>query len=275
MSSSQASFPRWCELTTPSLARHLHHPYDDALVVSIQLTKDVTFLVVNYSSAYNAILGRPTLNLWKTLTSTYHLMIKFPTEYGVGELRGDQVAARECYIAMLEMDDPLQVMNVEEHRVVAEPIERLEEIHLDNSRPDRTTRIGTFASSPVRQALINFLQENQDKKRVFAQEWDRAIAEEVCKLQDTNFIREVYYPDWLANVVMVKKANEKWRICVDFTDLNKACPKDSYSLPRIDILVDFTACHQLLSFMDAFSSYNQIKLNKDEADQEKTSQAKG
>ena len=67
--------------------------------------KDVTFLVVDCSSLYNAILGRPTLNSWKAVTSTYHLMIKFPTEYGVGEVRGDQLAACECYIAVLEMDD--------------------------------------------------------------------------------------------------------------------------------------------------------------------------
>ena len=70
-----------------------------------QITRDVTFLVVDCSSAYNAILGRPTLNSWKAMTSTYHLMIKFPTEYEVGEVRGNQVAARECYITMLEMDD--------------------------------------------------------------------------------------------------------------------------------------------------------------------------
>ena len=93
--------------------------------------------------------------------------------------------------------------------------------------------------------------------------------EEVHKLQAVEFIREVYYLDWLANVVMVKKANGKWRMCIDFTDLNKACPKDNYLLLRIDILVDSTTRHQLLSFMDAFSSYNQIKL--DEADQEKNS----
>ena len=68
---------------------------------------------------------------------------------------------------------------------------------------------------------------------------------------------------------MVKKANDKRRMCVDFTDLNRACPKDSYPLPRIDKLVDLTAGHQLLSFVDAFSRYNQIKM--DEVDKEKTS----
>ena len=88
-------------------------------------------------------------------------------------------------------------------------------------------------------------------------------------MQDAEFIREVYYPNWLANMVMVKKASGKWRMCVDFTDLNKSCPKDIYPLPRIDILMDSMARHQSLSFMDAFSSYNQNRLDK--ANQEKTS----
>ena len=83
------------------------------------------------------------------------------------------------------------------------------------------------------------------------------------------FIQEIYYPNWLANIVMVKKANDKWRMCVDFTDLNRAYPKDSYPLPHIDQLVDSTAGHKLLSFMDAFSRYNQIRM--EDADQEKTS----
>ena len=109
----------------------------------------------------------------------------------------------------------------------------------------------------------------QQKKSVFTHERDKAIVEEVRKLQEAEFIREVYYFDWLANVVMVKKANRKWRMCVDFTDLNKACPKDSYPFLWIDVLTDLTMRHQLLSFMDVFSGYNHIKL--DETDQEKTS----
>ena len=71
------------------------------------------------------------------------------------------------------------------------------------------------------------------------------MAEEVRKLLEASFIREVYYPDWLANVVMVRKNNRKWRMCINFTDLNMECPKDSYPLHRIDILVDSTARHEL------------------------------
>ena len=92
--------------------------------------------------------------------------------------------------------------------------------------------------------------------------------DEMNKLLTTNFIREVFYPEWLANVIMVKKANEKWRMCVDFTDLNNACPKDSLSLLKIDQLVDSIVGHKLLTFMDTFSGYNQIQMV--EEDQEKT-----
>ena len=104
---------------------------------------------------------------------------------------------------------------------------------------------------------------------MFTQERDKVIVEEVKKLLEADFIREVHYPDWLVNIVMVKKAKRKWRMCVDFTDLNRACPKDSYPLLRIDTLVDLMARHELLSFMDAFSGFNQIKMNK--YDQERTS----
>ena len=111
--------------------------------------------MVDYSSAY-------TLNSWKAITSTYHLMIKFPTNNGVGELHGNQVAAREFYIAMLEMDGHQQTMCIGEQRAIVKLIEELEEVTLDISRLERTTRIGTLASWPVRQTLTTFLRDNQD-----------------------------------------------------------------------------------------------------------------
>ena len=109
----------------------------------------------------------------------------------------------------------------------------------------------------------------KQKRRSFAPERQKAINEEVGKLLQAGAIREVEYPEWLANVVLVKKANGKWRLCIDFTDINRACPKDSFPLPQIDLIVDTTASHELLSFMDDFSSYNQISMDPD--DQEKTS----
>ena len=108
----------------------------------------------------------------------------------------------------------------------------------------------------------------QQRRKAFTPERDQAVIEEVTKLLAVGFIWEVYYPDWLANVILVKKANGKWRMCMDFTNLNKACPKDSFPLPRIDQLMDSTTGHKLLTFMDAFSGYNQIKMT--EEDQEKT-----
>jgi hypothetical protein len=105
-------------------------------------------------------------------------------------------------------------------------------------------------------------QPVKQRMRAFAAERNQAIAEEVEKLVKAGFIREVDYPEWLANVVLMKKSNGKWRMCVDFTDLNKACPKDSFPLPRIDLLVDLTSGHELLSFMDTFSGYNQIYMDE-------------
>ena len=101
-----------------------------------------------------------------------------------------------------------------------------------------------------------------------APEHQEAVREEVEKLLKAESVREVQYPDWLANIVLVKKSNNKWRFCVDFADLNKACPKDCYPLPRIDLLVDATAGHSLLLFINADSGYNQIRMYP--ADEEKT-----
>jgi hypothetical protein len=107
------------------------------------------------------------------------------------------------------------------------------------------------------------------KLRWFARDKKEAIRAEVTWLLAAGFIKEVYHPDWLANPVLVRKKNNEWRMCVDYTDLNKHCPKDPFSLPRIDEVVDSTAGCELLSFLDCYSSYHQIALNKD--DQIKTS----
>jgi len=153
-----------------------------------------------------------------------------------------------------------------------------------------TTRIGLASSQEVREELERVLLANADlfawspedmsgidpdfmchrlallpqvkpvpqRKRKMGEKRRTAIESEVSQFARVGFIRKVIYTTWLANVVMVKKGSSKWRICVDYTDLNKACSKDTYLLPNIDRLVDGTSGHKMLSFLDAYSGYNQI-----------------
>ena len=176
--------------------------------------------------------------------------------------------------------------------------EELEKV-LVGSDPERFFQIGSELPAQEKSALIDFLRRNED---VFA--WDPyeapgvdsdlichhlnvnpaitpkkqpprrpskehadAVREEVVKLKKAGAIKGVFYPEWLANTVVVKKKSEKLRICVDFTDLNKACPKDLFPMPRRDRLVDVTVGHPRMSFLDAFQGYHQISLAAE--DQEK------
>ena len=86
------------------------------------------------------------------------------------------------------------------------------------------------------------------------------VKDEVTRLKQAGAIKEVFYPEWLANTVVVKKKSRKWRVCVDFRDLNKACLKDPFPIPRINQLVNATAGHPRMSFLDAFQGYHQIPL---------------
>ena len=96
----------------------------------------------------------------------------------------------------------------------------------------------------------------KQKRHKLSIECNQIINNKVHKPIEVGFIKEVHYPDKLTNVVIVKKKNRKWKVCINFINLNKACPKDSFPLPHIDHLVDATAGHKLLSFMDAFLEYN-------------------
>ena len=258
-----------------------------------QATTTARFLIVDAPSAYNMLLGRPSLNAIKAIPSAYHMIIKFPTVNGVRTVRGDQLVARECYTASMKQRaidsvsiDELDMLD--EVLTRPEPSEELEPVSLDDD-PEHLTYIGSKLAEDLKSLLTQFLRQNRDvfawkqsnmggidptaithrlntnpsfkpvkqKRRSFAPERQKAINEEVSKLLQVEAIREVEYPEWLANVVLVKKANGKWRLCIDFTDIKKACPKDSFPLPRIDLIVDATAGNELLSFMDAFSGYQQ------------------
>jgi hypothetical protein len=108
----------------------------------------------------------------------------------------------------------------------------------------------------------------KQRLRRFAHDKREAIKREIAKLLTAGFIKEVIHPEWVANPVLVKKKNHEWRMCVDYTDLNKHCPKDHFGLPRIDQVIDSTAGCVLLCFLDCYSGYHQIALK--EKDQIKT-----
>jgi hypothetical protein len=173
-------------------------------------------------------------------------------------------------------------------------------VYLDDML-DKAVTIGVHLSPEEENMLIQFLNKNKDvsawsakdlqgvnrdiiehtletdekltlkkqKLRKMSEEKVKAVEAEVQRLQDAKVIREVLYPVWLANTVPVKKKNEKWRMCVDFTDLNKACKKDDFPLERVDKIMDDAANNKMLSLLDMFSGYHQIRVRIE--DEEKTS----
>jgi hypothetical protein len=99
----------------------------------------------------------------------------------------------------------------------------------------------------------------------------KVVEAEVQRLQDAKVIREVKYPVWLANTVPMKKKNGKWRMCVDFTDLNKECKKDDFPLERVDKIVDDATNSEMLSLLDMFSGYHQIRVHREDEEKRASS----
>ncbi|XP_012838229.1 PREDICTED: uncharacterized protein LOC105958770 [Erythranthe guttata] len=279
----------------------------------VRATRSINFLVLDVPSTYNMILGRPSMNLFRAVVSTYHMKLKFPMGDQIGEVRGDQETARRCYYdalrrtgridtihsgraVMMEKDEPRPKIDPEKEDGHVRPMEELMTVQLCEKDASRTTRIGRDMDPTMAEQLIEFLRNNLDvfafspkdlvgidsrlavhklnvktgtkpvkqKKRHFGAEKDRIIHEEVQKLLLAGQIREIRFPTWLSNAVLVKKGTGKWRMCIDFRDLNKACPKDYYPLPRIDQLVDSTAGCKMLSMMDASQGYHQIPLDRED-----------
>ncbi|CAA0812368.1 Unknown protein, partial [Striga hermonthica] len=189
----------------------------------------------------------------------------------------------------------------------AEPREEVELIYIDEPIFQKSLRIGCRLQEPLRSELVSFLKNNSDvfawkhedmkgidpgvashklnldrtvrpivqKRRKFGRDRQKALEEEVKKLIDNKFIKEAKYPTWVSNPVLVKKSNGLWRLCIYFSDLNKACPKDSYPLPHIDYMVDATSGQELMSFMDAYSGYNQIPMDPEDSEHTSFYSARG
>ncbi|GFS42838.1 hypothetical protein Acr_00g0081980 [Actinidia rufa] len=206
------------------------------------------FIVVDIPSPYNAIVGRDWLHRMKGVASTLHQAIKFLTPRGEEAIYGNQVAAKQCYLATVSTKAAMK-----EVQMIEEDIEVLEDV----GRDPEAKVIEELDFRPVKKRGKRSAFEHVD-----------AVIEEVEKLKEADAITEVIYPSWLSNTVVVKKKTGKWRVCVDFTNLNRACPKDCFPLPKIDQLVDSISGHARMSFLDAYKGYHQIALH--EPNQEKT-----
>ncbi|RDX68883.1 Retrovirus-related Pol polyprotein from transposon 17.6, partial [Mucuna pruriens] len=236
----------------------------------------VIYTIVDVDASY-IIMRQPTLNRLGAVVSTLHLCMKIPIRRRVGSVWADSRLAQCCYEDSLRVGS--QPSRFEHERPFL--VEDLKEIQTRPSTAHKT-KIGIMLVKEEESRLTHFLIENRDvfawtlddmpsidlsfmchrlsiaprakpvvqKKQKQGEEKRRAAKEETSKLLVVGFIKEVQYLTWLANVVMMKKASGKWQMCTDYTNLNKACPKDPYPLPNIDRLVDGASGFALLSFMD-------------------------
>ncbi|XP_068476826.1 uncharacterized protein [Phaseolus vulgaris] len=258
-------------------------------------TTNIRYLVVYAPSAYNILLGRPTLNRLGAVPFIRHMKMKLRSLEGtVITIVSDQKEAKKCYENCLKTrggifsitSKPPREDGVTREEIVRENRPEVAEGVVEKEIGGKIFKLGQSLSGELWNQISEVIARHLDafawsaadmsdidpdfqchhltmdpsvrpvrqSRQKFNEEKRQVIWEETEKLLKAGHIKEIQYSEWLANVVLVKKANGKWRMCVDFTDLNKACPKDSYPLPSIDALVDRDSWCMLLNFLDAFSA---------------------
>ncbi|GJW71016.1 reverse transcriptase domain-containing protein [Tanacetum coccineum] len=250
----------------------------------------MNFMIISSLSPNNGIIGRPGIQEIQAVPSTAHGMLKFLVDGGIVTIRSTILILAEC-----------ATMTTSSKETPKE-----DEVHYENFKVDlhpnfldQEVTIGGMLSAKERTKLCSLLKKNLDvfawqpsdmtgvpisiaehrlniregyspvrqKKRGQAPERAKSIQAEVHKLVEAGIMREVYYHDWLSNPVMVKKHDGSWRMCVDFTDLNKAYPQDCYHLSEIDWKVESLCGYPFKCFLDAYKGYHQIQMA--ESDEEK------
>nr|GEZ54213.1 reverse transcriptase domain-containing protein [Tanacetum cinerariifolium] len=225
----------------------------------------MNFMVVRSQSPYNGIIRRTGVKKLPAVPSIAHGMLKIPVEGGVITLKSSKLVPLECAMVSGPEETPSAAKTIIEERV---------KVAINSKYPEQTDifawKPADMTSVPIHIAEHHLnVQEGcslvRQKKREKAADRNQAIQEEVGKLVGAGIIREVYYHDWLSNPVMVKKHDGSWRMCVDYKDLNKACPKDGYPLPEIDWKGESLCGFPFKCFLDAYKGYHQIQMStKDE-----------
>jgi hypothetical protein len=265
-------------------------------------SEQVVFDIVDMEYPYNAIIGRGTLNAFEAILHPSYLCMKIPSEQGPITVHGSQEAARRAEGSWMDskaihnIDGAEACQQYKDKREKAASADQTKPMLLCEDIADQRVHLGSQLSDEQEKTLLRFLFNNKDvfawiandlsgvnkdviehslnvdpsfrprKQRLQKMFEDKAegARNEVKRLLSAGVIREVTYLECLANTVMVKKANKKWRMCIDFTDLNKACPKDEFPLPRIDSLVDAATSSKLMSLLDCYSGYHQIWMKKED-----------
>ncbi|GJZ53077.1 reverse transcriptase domain-containing protein [Tanacetum coccineum] len=248
-------------------------------------------MIVRSPSPYNGIIGRPGIREIQAVPSTAHEMLKFLVNGGVVTICSTILTPNEC--ATIKTTTKDSIKNIEEGQEILK-------VAMHPDFPDQVVALGGTLSIKGKTALCALLKRNLDifawqpsnmtgvpwqiaehrlairdgyppvrqNKRGQAPERSKAIQAKVQKLVEAGIMHEVYYHDWLSNPVMVKKHDDSWRMCLDFTNLNKACPQDCYPLPEIDWKVESLCGYPFKCFLDAYKGYHQIQMA--ELDEEKT-----
>nr|GEX86391.1 reverse transcriptase domain-containing protein [Tanacetum cinerariifolium] len=234
---------------------------------------------------------RPGVRMLQAVPSTGHRMLKISVEGGVITLKSSKLVSLECAMVSRPEETPSATKSI---------IEEIVKLAINPEYPEQTVMIGSTLTEGGHNKLCGLIQRNLDifawkhanmtgvprhiaehclnvregcspvrqKKKGQAADRNQAIQEEVKKLVEAEIMREVHYHNWLSNPVVVKKHDDSWRMCVDFKDLNKACPKDDYPLPEIDWKVESLCGFPFKCFLDAYKCYHQIQMATE--DEEKT-----
>ncbi|XP_035830036.1 uncharacterized protein LOC110906998 [Helianthus annuus] len=242
-------------------------------------TEEVTFMVLPAHSRHDILLGRESQGDFSMICSAPHSAIGFPTETGVALIYASKEVLATDEIRPAKASKPA-------------PRREAEKWVLNSAYPEQTVTLGPAMSDLTRAALKKLLHDNMDvfawtpadmvgvprhiaehrlnvsedakpvvhAKRHLGDIKHDAMKEQVLELLNAGIIREVRYQTWVASPVMVKKPNGSWRMCVDYKDLNKACPRDCYALPDIDEKIDSLATFRWKCFLDCYKGYHQVQM---------------